>query len=235
MMAPDPQPPSQFDAFACSYDSALAQGLAATGEDREFFARGRIGWLKRCLAEIKFRPQTVMEFGCGTGANLPLLRELAGAGPVLGLEISAGSIEVAKTRIPESVAELVQPTNYKPAAGVDLAFCNGVFHHIAPAGRASAIEYVRECLRPGGLFALWENNPWNPGTRWVMRRIPFDRDAEMVTAADARILLEAAGFRILRTDYLFIFPHALRALRPLEARLSGLPLGGQYQVLAVKR
>jgi len=22
-----------------------------------------------------------------------------------------------------------------------------------------------EALRPGGLFALWENNAWNPGTR----------------------------------------------------------------------
>ena len=26
-------------------------------------------------------------------------------------------------------------------------------------------RFVR-ALRPGGLFALWENNPWNPGTRW---------------------------------------------------------------------
>jgi hypothetical protein len=26
-------------------------------------------------------------------------------------------------------------------------------------------------MRPGGVVALWENNPWNPATRYVMGRI----------------------------------------------------------------
>ena len=223
----------RFDEFAGSYDSALAQGLASTGEDREFFAQGRVQWLRRCLAKLDVTPQAVMEFGCGTGANLPLLREIA-ARPVLGIEVSEKSIAVARNRISGSLAQLVRPSDYKPGADLDLAFCNGVFHHIAPAERGSALEYIRDCLRPGGLFALWENNRWNPGTRWVMRRIPFDRDAVMLRAAEARHLLEVARFRVLRTDYLFIFPHIMRRLRPLEPSLSGLPLGGQYQVLAVK-
>ena len=86
-------------------------------------------------------------------------------------------------------------------------------------------------LRPGGLFALWENNPWNPGTRYVMSRIPFDRDAVPLAPPEARRLVRACGFEVLRTDFLFLFPRALRLMRPLEARLSRLPLGAQYQVL----
>jgi hypothetical protein len=27
---------------------------------------------------------------------------------------------------------------------------------------AAAVDYVYRSLRPGGLFAFWENNPWNP-------------------------------------------------------------------------
>jgi hypothetical protein len=84
------------------------------------------------------------------------------------------------------------------------------------------------------VFAFWENNPWNPGTRWVMSRIPFDRDAIKVGARRAVRMLEAAGFTVLRTEYLFIFPHALRRLRALERPLARFPLGAQYQVLAQK-
>ena len=85
------------------------------------------------------------------------------------------------------------------------------------------------------MFALWENNPWNPGTRYIMSRVPFDRDAIVITPFEARRLLRDAGFEIISTDYLFVFPHLLRALRPLERLLTPFPLGGQYLVLARKR
>ena len=113
------------------------------------------------------------------------------------------------------------------ALGTNLAFCNGVFHHIPPAQRPGALDYIRRSLKPGGLFALWENNPWNPGTRYVMSRIPFDSDAILVWPRQARALLRTAGFDILRTDFLFVFPRALRSLRGFEASLSRLPLGAQ--------
>jgi SAM-dependent methyltransferase len=234
MTGRDFQRGDRFDEFAGSYDCALAKGLSSTGENREFFARGRIRFLQSCLGRLGFHPENVLEFGCGTGSNLPLLREITGAKSVLGIDVSEKSIEVAKRSVDPSVANFARPSEYRPAGQIDLAFCNGVFHHIDPALRASAVEYIRDCLRPGGMFALWENNPWNPGTRLVIRRIPFDRDAITLTASEGRNLLKAAGLRILRTDYLFIFPHALRWLRALEVPLSRLPLGGQYQILGQK-
>jgi SAM-dependent methyltransferase len=123
---------------------------------------------------------------------------------------------------------------YVPGAAIDLAFSNGVFHHIRPADRPSTIDYIYRALRPGGIFALWENNPWNPGTRYVMSRIPFDRDTTPLSASETRGLLRAGGFEILRTDYLFVFPRFCSWFRALEPRLSGLPLGAQYQVLCRK-
>jgi hypothetical protein len=84
------------------------------------------------------------------------------------------------------------------------------------------------------VFAVFENNPWNPGTRLVMRRIPFDRDAETLSPPAGRRLLRSAGFEVLRTDFVFFFPRALHILRPLERRLARLPLGAQYLVLARK-
>jgi hypothetical protein len=67
-----------------------------------------------------------------------------------------------------------------------------------------------------------------------MSRIPFDRDAVMVWPHEARGLVESARLQVVRTDYCFIFPKALRPLRRLEPFLARLPLGAQYQVLARK-
>jgi SAM-dependent methyltransferase len=107
-----------------------------------------------------------------------------------------------------------------------------VFHHIAPGDRAYAVRSLRRALRPGGLCSIWENNPWSLPARYVMSRCAFDADAQMVTAHEAWRLLQAAGFEILRIDYIFIFPRWLGALRWCEAFLHRTPLGAQYQVLA---
>ncbi len=117
---------------------------------------------------------------------------------------------------------------------MDMAFCNGVFHHIPLAERADAVASVFQALRPGGLFAFWENNPWNPGTRYVMSRIPFDRNAITLPPPEARRLLRSGGFHVLRSDFLFYFPRALAALRIMEPVLRKLPLGAQYLVLCRK-
>jgi hypothetical protein len=97
--------------------------------------------------------------------------------------------------------------------------------------RGSAVEYIFCRLRPGGLFSFWENNPWNPGTRYIMSQCLFDHDAVMIPPPQARALLRDHGFEIVRTDYCFFFPRFLKALRFLEASLSNFPVGAQYQVL----
>jgi hypothetical protein len=53
-------------------------------------------------------------------------------------------------------------------------------------------------------------------------------------AACEQALLRAGGFEILRTDFRFIFPRALRALRKIEDLVSRAPLGTQYQILCIK-
>ena len=97
------------------------------------------------------------------------------------------------------------------------------------------MNYIWRSLRPGGIFSLWENNPWNPGTRYVMSRIPFDRDAVTLTPHEAVRLLKTGGFEILRRDSLFFFPKQLNWLRWIEPYLLRVQLRGQYQVLCRKR
>jgi SAM-dependent methyltransferase len=223
-----------FDSYADDYDAALAEGISISGENKDYFARRRIEWLRDCLAANEAAPEKVMDYGCGTGSSAPHLLEALGAKSIVGTDRSAKSLEIARKRFQSERVRFVAIQDCQPTGGIDLAFCNGVFHHIPPARRAEAVDYVLRSLRPGGIFAFWENNPWNPGTRYVMNRIPFDRDAVRLSAPQAKRLLRNGGFEILRTDFLFIFPKLLDWFRWIEPHCSSLPVGAQYQVLCRK-
>lgn len=241
-MSEQPLPPSgedaegaRFDSYAAEYDAALAKGISVSGEDKNYFALGRVKWLSRRLTEISFSAASALDYGCGTGSATPFLLDELGLQKLTGVDISRASLEIARGQYSESGKATFQTiADFTPRADFDLAFCNGVFHHIFPDARVEALDCVFNALRPGGIFAFWENNPWNPGTRWVMSRCPFDDDAMPIAPPAARRLLQGAKFEILRTDFMFIYPRVLKALRPTEAVLAPLPLGTQYMVLARK-
>ena len=224
----------EFDRYAHEYDEALKEGIRISGQDRDFFARGRITWLANELRKNGAASLSVMDFGCGTGLSTPYFYELLSATSVMGVDISIKSLEVARTKYTAFNAQFILMDEYQPAGEFDLAFCNGVFHHISPDKREEVISYIYRTLCQKGVFALWENNPWNPGTRYIMRKIPFDKDASPVSPPEARRLLQAGGFEILNTTFLFIFPQILSWFRVFEPFLARLPFGAQYQVLCRK-
>lgn len=230
-------PPVQkevFDEYASSYDEALSRGISVSGETKLYFARRRVEWLRNLLAGERAEVNDILDFGCGTGSAVPYFCEFFSPKRVVGVDSSEESLEVARGEHGERGAFFHSPCAFKPQASFDLVFCNGVFHHIPAEQRAGAIEYIRNALRPGGWFAFWENNPLNPGTRLVMSRIPFDKDAVTLFPGEARKLLSQAAFRVDRTDFLFIFPRVLKMFRFFEPILSRVPLGAQYQVLCQK-
>jgi SAM-dependent methyltransferase len=223
-----------FDEYAKSYDVALGAALEISGEGREYFAYGRVSWLAGCLTRLREQPRAALDFGCGDGKTAPLLRQLVKVDRVLGVDVSAQSIEVARKQCSDPAIAYCAAGSFRPEAQMDLAYCNGVFHHIPPPERPAGLQAIHAALRPGGVFAFWENNPWNPATHYVMSRCAFDNDAQMLSPLVARRLLKQAGFAVLRTDYLFVFPRGLKVLRGLEPALSDFPLGTQYQVLCRK-
>jgi len=231
----DPDSPaSPFDAFSHDYDEALNAGLSLSGETPAFFARERLKWLARRLLEMGVSVRSVVDYGCGKGSATPLFFELLDAERVTGVDASEKLLEMARATHASDRAVFLSRAGYEPAAREDLVFCNGVFHHVPPPHRPAEISAILDSLKPGGLLALWENNPWNPAARLVMSRVAFDAGAVTLTPPETRRLVEGGGFEVLRTDFLFIFPRVLRSLRGIEPALVRLPLGAQYQVLCRK-
>jgi SAM-dependent methyltransferase len=216
-----------------SYDALLDRGLRLSGEHKAYFIEGRLDALARRLP-AGFEPGRILDFGCGTGDTSAAFADRYPAAAVTGVDVAAKALAHAQEHFGRAGRVAFTALDHLDGdATFDLCYSNGAFHHIDPAERAGVVAELRGRLRPGGIMALFENNPLNPGTRMIMRRVPFDRDAKTLRAGTAMALLRAGGFEIVgRPRYLFVFPKALRALRLAETTLEPLPLGGQYLVLA---
>lgn len=225
---------NEFDIYADDYESALDRGISLSGESAGYFAKARIGVLARSLKERQFSPDRVLDFGCGTGIAIPNLIEELNAKTVIGVDVSERSLDTARDVCQDKRVSFQLVEEPIPNGTIDLAYCNGVFHHIPLSQRKPAIQSIADALSVGGILSLWENNPWSPAARLVMHRIPFDREAIMVWPSEARSLAESVGLRVISINYYFIFPNIMRFFRQFERFLVRIPLGAQYQMLAVK-
>ncbi len=222
---------AEFDEHAENYEESLESALEVSGENRDYFAAGRMSFLAGLLAGAGRKAGEVLDFGCGTGNGLPHAVERLEPERVTGADVSAASLEIARRRFPEIGLCL---NHELPEAAFDTVFCNGVIHHVPLDERKRVFAEIHRATKPGGWFALFENSKWNPATRYVMSRCAFDNHAVPLSAREARRWMRGAGFRVLGTRYLFVFPKALGFLRWMEPWLSPLPLGAQYVVWGVK-
>ncbi|GAC1402448.1 MAG: class I SAM-dependent methyltransferase [Pyrinomonadaceae bacterium] len=225
---------AEFDTYAETYDAALEQAISVSGEDKNYFAHGRIAWLADYLRKRNHAVKSVMDYGCGVGSAAPHLREFFADATVLGVDVSAKSINVARRENESPSTQFHLFDEHQPHNELDLAYSANVFHHIPLAERDAAVNYIFRALRPGGIFSIWEQNAWNPATRYVMSRCTFDEDAITLTPPETRRLLQHNGFEIISTEFLFIFPRQLQMFRFLEPHLACLPFGAQYQTLCRK-
>jgi SAM-dependent methyltransferase len=226
--------PNLFDNYASRYRAVLDCALAPSGEDASHFARRRIERLQTLLQRLGVAPSSVLDYGCGIGGSVPFLREILRPNRVLGVDISPESILRARQEHGGKGVKFANSCHFLVHSGFQLAFSNGVFHHIPPDHRPAALRYIYDSLARHGVLALWENNPWNPATRYIMGRCEFDRDAIPISPRRAKELVRRAGFQVLHVSSYFYFPRWLRWLRVLETGLSRMPLGTQYLVLARK-
>lgn len=217
------------------YDTMLHRGIRLSGENKHFFMVRRIRDLCHQLPP-SFRPHRILDFGCGIGDTTQFLADTFPSAEIIGLDTAENLLTYAEHRYASLRVSFRLVWEFSETETFDLCYVNGVFHHIEPSERPTVLRMIHKMLAPSGYFALFENNPWNPGTQLVMRRIPFDRSAQPLSSWATRYLLVEGGFTICgRPRFLFYFPRPLAFLRFSERWLAHLPFGAQYYVLAVKR
>ena len=216
----------EFDRFAKDYDRVLGESIPDELNEDAYFAEYKIALMARRLRGR--RVERLLDFGCGAGRSLPFLRKHFPDSEIWGFDVSPDSLAVAATRLPD--ATLFADWSTLGDTRFDAIVAANVFHHIPPPERRDALAMCRGALRGDGPMFLFEHNPYNPVTRWIFERCPFDTDAEMLSLAAARALGREAGFATEQHGYTLFFPKPLAFLRRLEPWLQRLPLGAQYYV-----
>jgi ubiquinone/menaquinone biosynthesis C-methylase UbiE len=131
--------------LARAYDRSLAVRLLRAWEMDEFV----IDALQGDLAGME-----VLDVGCGTGR---LIERLAGRGAVVsGTDVAQGVLEVARSRLSETEADLRIADAEEGLPWMDRSFdavtLTGVYHHFTRPGRALA--EIRRVLRGGGRLLM---------------------------------------------------------------------------------
>jgi len=226
----------EFDKFSQSYNNDLMKGLSLSGESASYFAQKRVHYLRDYLAAAGKSVNSILEFGCGIGNNIEFLAQYFPDSRIIGLDISQESLNIAQERFKNYARITFESAAADSLNGekVDLVFVNGVFHHITPKDRLQNLHRLHKFLRKGAALCIFENNPFNPGTRWVMKRIPFDRDAVLVNPYTFTKQIQSLGYHNILIQFYFIFPKFLAFLRSLEQYLRNVPFGAQYCLIGFK-
>jgi ubiquinone/menaquinone biosynthesis C-methylase UbiE len=226
---------AEFDQFAETYEAVHRDNIRLSGEDPDYFARYKIEAVARLWAKDGLvSPKAILDFGTGVGNALPHLAEHFTTAKITGVDVSPGSLEVAERRFP-GVADLIlydgQTLPFETGSQ-DLVFSSCVFHHIDAAAHVALLAELKRVLAPDGRLVIFEHNPINPVTRYIVATCPFDADAVLIPAGRFKARQREAGLRQVRAVFTGFFPNALRGLRPLEGLLARLPLGAQYYTVA---
>lgn len=220
-----------FDQFARDYKQQLDQPLSKLGEETEYFAEYKARYLTRVLP--KGFAGKVLDYGCGIGLLSGFFKKHLPNARVDGYDVSTESIEHVDPSL--SQAGLFTCEEKLLATDYDLIIVANVMHHVEPADRQRTLREISSRLKRGGRLAVFEHNPSNPVTRWVVEHCAFDEGVILLPPKETLGYFEAAGLGSLRRDYIVFMPRPLSWLRGMEPWLASLPLGAQYVVMGEAR
>ncbi|GAB3974463.1 class I SAM-dependent methyltransferase [Plantactinospora veratri] len=147
----------------------------------------------------------VLDIGCGTGGTTRLAARLAARGRVLGVDLSAPMLDLARTAAASAGLRNVEFTRGDvqvfpfPDGGFDVAISQfGIMFFADPV---AAFGNVRHALRPGGRLAFvcprdMVDNPWYVAPISALHRQPDPYrlpDSAMFSLADPARLVEVLG------------------------------------------
>jgi len=242
-MSKHPTDGAEFDAFAPGYNAGMEDPLKRLiGPSADVFLDYKASWLMDFLQKQQPAapsPLDFLDFGCGTGGFLRSLQSMGFNAAFQGCDISAKMLEEAvrtwdrSKPIPQLHHTESGQWPFSPCS-FDIVTACCVYHHIPPPERLETMRALWRALKPGGWFVIFEHNPWNPVTRWMVSRCPIDENAILLSASECTALVKEAGFAQVSQTFLLFMPPRFRSLWRYERLFGKVPLGGQYAIVARK-
>lgn len=123
----------------------------------------------RCLSNLifaymdegAFARKSILDFGCGCGSSSMVLARLFPEAQIVGVDLSAKVVSVAKARVEHygfsNVTFHVSPSGEELPDGIgpfDFVIMSGVYEHLLPRERRVVIPLIWSVLKPGGVLFL---------------------------------------------------------------------------------
>ena len=224
-----------FDGFADNYRAIHSQNVQLSGADSYYFAEHKIVQLKNNENDGNVK---MLDVGCGDGLTAIFVQKYFPAWSITGIDVSAKSITAATNRnIANARFQLFDGLLIPYDNGsFDVVFIAAVLHHIEFSLHQLLIKEMYRILKPGGRLYLFEHNPLNPVTKYLVKTCVFDKEARLLSFSYTKRLLKTVNFASITLKFILFFPRKkiFAKLLPIEKQLSWLPFGGQYYYRCVK-
>lgn len=102
-------------------------------------------------------PQSIIEFGAGTGANLRALRHLIPSAELAAIEVNESAAKQIQSTIPTADVFNTSVLNWEPERTWELAFTKGLLIHIPPEYLEKVYEKLYRASRDLILIAEYYN------------------------------------------------------------------------------
>ena len=224
-----------FDRYRDTYTEQISDAVSFSGLERGFFIKVKSDCLLS-LAKEHFGEVgriTALDLGCGIGAYHPGLADAFKS--LSAIDVSEKSVNYAKEQNPTvlyqsySGGRLLHESN-----SFDLVFAIFLIHHVPPSLWAGFASEMYRVVKPGGLAIVFEHNPLNPATQYIVRTCPIDEDAVLLSKSRTSRLLEDAKFAVGKSRTILSVPPVNSLTSSLDRLLGYLPFGAQYYVTGKK-
>ena len=125
---------TEFDEIANGYNDEIVENLGVFGKFRQSMLFYKSDYLKYILPNT---PESILDYGCGIGMNIPYLKEYFPSTKLYGCDISKESIKLAKEHIDYCQFDTIKIVEdlgiYENK--IDCVFISCVLHHIPPEDR----------------------------------------------------------------------------------------------------
>lgn len=224
-----------FNNFQNNYEKELERAIAFSGQDVNFFTQVKANLLiklaSKYLGEIS--EKKIIDIGCGIGLTNKILAPHFKN--LFAVDIAKDLIEKAKSQNPT-----IQYFHYDghvlpfPDGKFDLAFTICVMHCLPVHEWTHYIKEISRTVKKGGFLVVFEHNPLNPLTRYVVNRCSLSVGANLVLPSKLKKTFLDCELTPIEKKYFLIFPWEFKWLKNFEKLVSFIPFGAQYFMVGKK-
>lgn len=216
-----------FDKFSNNYKEVIDSTLRLFRETSDYFAYYKAQFAQKLLG--KNFSGRILDYGCGVGLVSDCFTKVFPDATVDGFDVSALSIDQVPSELLKRGRYVSDPAMLEP--GYKAIILANVCHHASREARKDIFARIRHLLADDGIFLIFEHNPLNPLTQWVVRHSILDRGVSLLRCRELSREVTEKGLVVSQHQYIVFFPSWIPFARPFEKFLKRIPFGAQYVII----